>query len=261
MIYKNEEFILDELTRCANSNRHTILIDGIPGIGKTYMAKEYAKLLQIKDVVSLSPVVSDIRDALNQFIQLSNKILVIIENLDSGMLVASHALLKFIEEPPENIYIIITCHNFMNIPDTIISRSYCITMSCTTPVDIQKYATQTNAAKYGQMIHLPIWKMVRTFTDVDIVFSLTTSQIDYLAKLPALTSIKESISGLSWKYSHYVDGTAIPTSFILNYIYCTYDDIRIKTFCHNAIKDLDNTSIASHVVLSKFLLECKYNLI
>ena len=155
----------------------------------------------------------------------------------------------------------ITCHSTSNVPNTVLSRCFAIDMICPSPSDIQKYAMHVNASRYAQVVNTPIWHMAHTFTDVDTILGLSQSQIDYLAHLPSLSAFKDTVMSMSWKYGHYADGTTIPVPFILNYIYCTASNDRVKRLCFQAIKDLNSISIAPHAIMSKFLMDCKYNLI
>ena len=52
------------LSNMAKCDRHSILIDGPEGCGKTYMALQYSKYLGIDDFQLVNPKVGDIKDPL-----------------------------------------------------------------------------------------------------------------------------------------------------------------------------------------------------
>ena len=95
MILKCQSSALDELQNLADSDRHSVLIEGVAGSGKTYLAKQYAKFLSINDFVTVNATVNDIRKSIDTSYNLESKIVICIENLDTGVAGASHTLLKF----------------------------------------------------------------------------------------------------------------------------------------------------------------------
>ena len=106
---------LEDLHRLADANKHSILIEGSEGCGKSYIAKQYATMLDIVDFQVVEPKVQCIKEAINSCYVIDNPIVLYIENLDTGVLAASYALLKFLEEPSSHVYIVITCRNLQNI--------------------------------------------------------------------------------------------------------------------------------------------------
>ena len=98
MVAKNQKSALEELTQFAENNVHTIIIEGPEGCGKTYLAKQYAKMLDVSDFISIEPKVSDIRQAVDSSIETKSPMVLCVENLDLGVASAAYTLLKFLEE-------------------------------------------------------------------------------------------------------------------------------------------------------------------
>jgi len=88
-----------------------------------------------EDSTSKNISIESIRD-LKRFFELSshkvdgNKV-ILIHNTESLTLNAANALLKLLEEPPENSYIILTTHNVSSLLPTIVSR--CSIVTCPKP--------------------------------------------------------------------------------------------------------------------------------
>ena len=58
MIYKAQESAAKELRNLADSGRQSILIEGPPGCGKTYLSQQFANLAGIDEYHTVSPKVS-----------------------------------------------------------------------------------------------------------------------------------------------------------------------------------------------------------
>lgn len=260
MILKCQTSAIEDLQNLASRDRHSVLIEGVNGCGKTYLAKQYAKMLNISDFVQVNPIVNDIRKAIDMSYNLESKVVICVENLDTGVAGASYTLLKFLEEPRENIYIVVTCCNINKVPDTIISRSSVVTVSVPTESDLHMFTSSYPEERRKIMQDRQgIWKAARNFLDVDYCMNLTSiSYCDHLADLVDLVRSKKPISDIVWSLGHYPDQTEIPTKFAIKYIISNTTDPNVKKFGIECIKDLDGSRLAAHAVLSRFVLDCKY---
>ena len=116
---------------------HAWIFTGIKGIGKHTTAMEFIKkvynhtnsfeqnVFQINSDKNTA-LIEDIRTLINQ-INLTNanvnqKCFVVIDNLENLNFNSYNALLKTIEEPPNNTILILICHNTNFVPRTILSR-------------------------------------------------------------------------------------------------------------------------------------------
>lgn len=249
---------MKELKQLAESDRHSLLIEGPIGCGKSYLARQYAKMLNISDIAFVQPNVQSIREALDRSTELTSPIVFCIENLDLGVLAASYTLLLFLEEPTSNVYIVVTCRNRYNIPETIISRSTCVSVGQPILSDVDEYAKITDYEKYKSMKSLPVWKGVRSLIDVDYVYKMKPEYLDYYKKFKSEFKLNDCVSNLSWKLGHYPDRSETDIRFVLNYMMSVFTDKRIQKYIVQCVRELDICRIAPHATLAKFLFNCKY---
>lgn len=257
MNFKSQASAILQLKQLAESDRHSILIEGFSGSGKTYLAKMYSEFINISDFQIVEPSVKCIRDAIDECIRLNTTIVLCIENIDSGVLAASYTLLKFLEEPLESVYVIITAENRNKVPDTIISRSAVVSTSPPLESDISTYAEAKDSSRYNEVRNRLIWKAVKSFSDAIAVMNLTNSQIDYIESLNKLIDTSEPISSTLWKLGHFDDNSEVPIKLLMNYIIVTTSG-NVRKSAIECSNDLSGR-IANHAVLAKFLFDCKYN--
>lgn len=249
---------IQELELLAASDRHSVLLEGPAGCGKSYLVKQYAKMLHISDFSSVKPTVQSIREALEASYDLTSPVVFCIENLDTGVLAASYTLLKFLEEPVSNVYIVVTCRNRYKLPDTIVSRSTCVTLSAPIDSDVNEFAEIRDVLKYNQLSSHSIWSAVKSLHDVEYVFKLTSDQINYFDQISKILNFKDNVSTIIWSLGHYSDNSETNIAFVFNYIISTTKSKRIRNHAIACMRDIVTARIASHAVLAKFVLECKY---
>lgn len=258
MVAKNQKSALDELTQFANNNTHSIIIEGPEGCGKTYLAKQYAKMLGVSDFILVQPKVSDIRQSVDSCISIKSPMVLCIENLDLGVAASAYTLLKFLEEPIPTAYVVVTCRNITNIPDTIISR--CAVTTVTTPIvsDILTYAEQLSPDKYLSTKKSKLWNCARTFKDANTILNLTSDQQEYFKSLTSMLSFSSSLSNMMWTLGHYPDKSETPIDLVMRYVVSITKSEHIKQAAIECISNLSTTKIATHAILAKFLFESKY---
>lgn len=249
---------LADLKNLSEVRRQSVILSGPTGCGKSYVALQYGNMLNCKDSVSINPTVNEIRDALSSFYTLENDIVAVIENLDEGLPAASYALLKFLEEPLPNVYVVVTCRNLKGIPDTIVSRSAVVEVCPPTDTDIQNYASSIDVDKYKNVSKFSVWKVTRSLSDVDMLFNLTNDKLGYFDFIRSKLTSHEPVSTLSWLLGHYQDNTECPADLVIRYIMCTYNNLYIRKVCLECLKDLRYSRIASSSVLAKIAFELKY---
>lgn len=253
-----QQSAIKELETLANNDRHSILIEGVEGCGKSYLAKMYADMIHISDFQIVSPTVAEIRSTVEESIGIENNVLFCIENLDLGVASAAYSLLKFLEEPAHNVYIVVTCRNMNRIPDTIISRSSCVSSGPPIDSDIIEYAVSQYPDVYSDVCKKTIWRCVRTFKDAETVLKMTSNQIEYYDKLKDMMSFKDTVSNIVWKLGHYEDNTETPIEIVIRYIIEQTRIPHIKKCGIDCIRDISQGRIAKHTVLTKFAFEVKY---
>lgn len=247
-----------ELVSLYNANRHSVLIEGTPGCGKTYLAKYYADFLGIEDFQVIQPTVQSIREAIDTCCLLENRVVLCIENLDRGVPAASYTLLKFLEEPTDNSYIVVTCRNLNKVPDTIISRSSVISVSPPLRQDIESFAMSKHSSRYPVVSKTRLWSCVRTFGDADTVLRMTDVQLDYFESLSTILTNPDSVSGMMWKIGHYPDNTETPTELVIRYLMELSQNSHIQKCGIECIRDMSQANIAQHIAIAKFCFDIKY---
>lgn len=258
MDFACQKAALDELKMLAESGRHSIMIEGPAGCGKSYLALQFAKMLGVTDFQTVEPTVQAIRDTIDGCFQVGNPVVLCIENLDRGVASASYTILKFLEEPASNIYIVITCRNMNRVPDTIISRSVCVNAAPPIEADIDTYARSKDLAKFNQVCGSILWKCVRTFGDADTVLHMTDAQLAYFDGLQKLVGFRESISSTSWALQHYADNSETPIELVIRYVMEICNSHTIKHAGIACLSDITAGRIASHAAVARFVLDCKY---
>jgi ATP-dependent protease Clp ATPase subunit len=66
----NQKIPLESLNKYAESKKQALILSGSSGVGKTYLAKEYRKMLDIPDFDVVDPKVDDIRQMMCETAQL-----------------------------------------------------------------------------------------------------------------------------------------------------------------------------------------------
>lgn len=260
MILEFQRSALAELHKLADVSRHSILIVGSAGIGKTYLAQQFARIQNISDIQVISPKVDAIRRCIRQCYSLDSDIVIVIENLDLGVAAASNALLKFLEEPLPHVYIVVTARNITNVVDTIKSRSAIVTIQNPATSDITAYASSLEGF-HPPVSTSTIWKTARSLSDCEDIVALSPKQLDEITSaipntLNTLTST--SIQSAVWTFSHYSDNTNLPTPLVIKYILVNTINSTVRSAAMSYMRDYEDGRIAKHAILAKFLMECKY---
>lgn len=258
MVLSNQQIAIKDLQKLASNDKHSILIEGNEGVGKSYLAKQYASMLDCPDFQIVEPKVSAIKEAINNCYSIKNPIVLCIENLDTGVLAASYALLKFLEEPASHVYIVVTCRNGQLVPDTIISRSAVVSISPPSDSDLQLYAKEKDSSQYLFLQTQPIWKCAKTFKDVETILELDITKIDYFNKVTESLKKREPVSTTIWALQRYPDNTPTPIQLVIRYIMYTTQSNTIWRAGHDCLQELSLGRISAHAVLAKFVFELKY---
>lgn len=256
----NQQTMLPKLVQLAKNKRHNILISGIKECGKTYMAKLYAKELNIEDFQIVESKMSSVKTAMENCLNINSPIVLCIENLDLGVNSVSYAILKFLEEPTENVYIIVTCRNIKKIPNTILSRCTTLTLSPIAESDLVLYAKDHNNIQFLQVYRDSIlWKCVKSISDVDILINLNKYQIDYFKKFPEILSSKDPVSNMIYKLQKFPDGTSTPIEIVIRYLMYSITSNIVFDACHECLMSLSYGKLGIHAILAKFVFKIKYS--
>lgn len=258
MKMQNQTEALKTLSILSESRQHGVVISGARGSGKTYLSKQYAKLLHIDDYMLVNSNMADIKSVIQMCIDATNDIVLCIENLDAGVLTVSYPLLKFIEDCPKNLYVVVTCTNVRQIPDTILSRCALVSINNPTASDIEQYAISVDTAAYDWLKDTDIWKCVKNFADADAMLKLNVEQYKYLIGLKDLLSFNSSVSTISWKLQNYEDKSPTPIKFVIYYLMNLMNTYHSKKSCLQCLDALDTNRMSQNAIITRFVFENKY---
>ena len=248
---------IKNLKQIVEANRHSILVSGCAGSGKTYLVKEWAKMLNINDVALVNPSVSELKTVIDTLLDNRAPTVLCIENLDEGVAQASNPLLKFIEECPDYLYVAVTCTNIRSIPDTILSRCILIDVAMPTPKDLEAFATSVSFEKFHFIEDKIIWKCAKSFSDVKLVLDLDANKLAYFESLSNMLEFKENVGSISWKLQHYPDNSEAPVIIVIRYLMKLLKPNQIKP-CIDCLDDLQNSHLSSNAVICKLIFDLKY---
>lgn len=253
---KNQQSAYMTLQDFAKGDKHSVIIEGPKQCGKTQMAREYASMLKVSDFQIVKPTVNELREVIDSCSQIENNIVLCIENLDDGVVAASYTMLKFLEEPRSNTYIVITCSSCYRLPDTIVSRSHVATINPPTIDDIHSVANYRGIDLNS--LSEKLRACCKNFADIDIVRKLDREKVDYLEALAADSTWRDSVSNIVWKLGHWADNSEAPLTFVIHYLMNNMKSTTVYQAGCKCLQDLDDNTLGTHLTLSKFAYECKY---
>lgn len=249
---------IGQLQELAAAKSHSILLCGQHGCGKTYLAKYYANLLSIIDFQVVLSTVGDLQTMMDTTYALNTPVVICVENLDDGVAGAAYTLLKFLEEPCDLIYVVVTCTNIRQIPETIASRCAVVNVNEPRSSDILKFANSIDESAARHILPRRLWSCIRSFSDVNQILKLTPDQLTYFASLPEIFDTRKPISQLMWDLGHYPDNSPAPIELVMRYLLAINHKPDIRDIILSCLVDLDNANIAKHVVLASMCMQIKY---
>ena len=122
--------------RCNKSVPRFIIIAGDEGSGRLTLAKVIIRMINAKGIL-MGNSISDVRDTIENAYTITESTCYIFRDADDMKNEAKNALLKVVEEPPNNAYFIMTVHNIDNMLGTIRSRGTVIKMEPYTPQELR----------------------------------------------------------------------------------------------------------------------------
>lgn len=122
--------------RCNKSVPRFIIISGDEGSGRLTFTKAIMSMLHITGIISDCKI-EDVRRTIEYAYEYTAPTMYIFRNADDMSVRAKNALLKVVEEPPNNAYFIMTVHNIDNMLGTIRSRGTVIKMEPYTPQELK----------------------------------------------------------------------------------------------------------------------------
>ena len=249
---------IDQLSVLAEADTHSVLIAGVSGCGKTYLARKYATLLSISDFYVVDAKVADLRQIMESSAELRNPIVVCIENLDKGAQGASFTILKFLEEPKKNVYVVVTCCNIRMVPDTILSRCACIDVLSPSYQDLLDYCKAVHLDKFASIYDSDIKLCIDSFADIDYLSTLTDIQMNYISELSNIIPFSGPVSNVVWKLTHFSDNTDIRRNIGIRYVFRKWNTLHVTKAALQCLQDIDERRVAAHAAVTAFVFKCKY---
>ena len=123
--------------RCNKSVPRFIIISGDIGSGRLTLAKVIIKMINAKGII-MGNSIAEVRETIENAYLITDTTFYIFRNADDMKNEAKNALLKVVEEPPNNAYFIMTVENIDNMLGTIKSRGTVIRME---PYSIEQLRT------------------------------------------------------------------------------------------------------------------------
>lgn len=199
--------LLNNIDKIKNRFPRFSIIVGAEKSGKQTLCKEISKLLNTEIFVS-GIKIDEIRETIELSYNQSSPLIILFPNADNMSLGAKNSLLKITEEPPKNVYFILTLTSIDNTLPTIKSRGTVFNLDNYTKEELLEYRKYRG---YNQSNDDIISKICETTGDVDEIFSYNISEFynfaNYIAihihiptsgnlfKITKFMKIKESDNG------------------------------------------------------------------
>lgn len=252
-----QQAALHDLEEIADRDLHSILISGVRGTGKTYAASYFSTLKGITTFHSIQPKMKDIKEALQNSALLDDRQVICIEDLDDGMMSVSQALLKYLEEPLQNVYVIITCNNVSRLTNTIPSRAISVEIQHPSINDLAEFAKHQNMNKYNQIKDSLVFKACRSLSDVKFVLNLTNDQINYYQNYQDDKFIRGDSNSLMWNMSHYDDNQPCEVIWCFKSIVRGDCSSSIKKLALSSLLSFEERRLSKTAILGEFVIQAK----
>lgn len=257
MDFKFQQESIEKLEEIADKDKHSIIISGISGCGKTYLGSRYARFLHIQTFNTCQPKINDIKTTLAASFNLQDRQVVCIENLDTGSNAASQSLLKFLEEPSRNVYVVITCNNLSKLPNTIISRAISVEINPPTVSDIEAYAKYVNDARYRRIRESLLFSSLKSLSDVRYALNLDLERVSYFEKFGDESFLKGNTSTVMWNLSHFENSTKFSPSIAFRCILKGKCNPLVKSEALQALLAFEEHRLSETAIIGKFVLNLK----
>lgn len=137
--------------RCNKSVPRFIIIVGDEGSGRLTFAKIIIKMINAKGII-MGNSIAEVRETIENAYTITESTCYIFRNADDMRTEAKNALLKVVEEPPNNAYFIMTVENIDNMLGTIKSRGTVISMEPYSKQDLESVCDDDFILQYATNI-------------------------------------------------------------------------------------------------------------
>ena len=259
MEFQFQQCALKQLQKLADYDSHSIIISGISGIGKTYLAKQYAAMKNIETFNVVSSKVSDLKSSLDSSYRLSEVQVLCIENLDKGTDAASQVILKYLEEPLPNTYVIVTATNISALPSTILSRAIAVIVEPPSKEELELFGNNYNSNKNKVISKYAVYQNCKSLSDVKTLIDLDLTKLQYYDSLLDNKLWKDSVSSISWALSHFQDNSPTDLKVVFKLFLNHSNNQIIKSQSLEALLALESGTISESAIINKFVIAVKIN--
>lgn len=238
--------IFIELAAHDNFPRFSLLV-GSKGMGKTTLAKEIGRLVS-ENLVELPDVKIDtIREMIKMAYTVVEPTVYIISDSDDMSVAAKNSLLKVCEEPPNNVYIIMTITSKSNTLETILSRAQTFIMQPYSKNELEEYMNSLTDSCNGDLI----LEVAETVGDVRYLVANNVEEFyDYVEKV--VDNIAEVSGANAFKIASRVAVKSDGEGYDLEMFFRIFQHICLKHMHEEDDKDkwLNGITITNHNLLS-----------
>lgn len=172
-----------------------IIIEGAEGSGRLTLAKVVIKMLNATGII-VGNGINDVREMIDNCYQNVSKTVYIFRDCDDMSIPAKNSLLKVVEEPPNNCYIIMTVRDINNMLDTLKSRASYIKMEPYGSIELKEL---TDNELFLNYLHTPGQILNANSQDLGKALEMTKEILVALFDLKSGTTILKVCTGLKAK--------------------------------------------------------------
>lgn len=227
------------------------IICGPKGSGKKLLCQEVSRMMNCTTIMVPDVKVDTLRTMIQNAYTIKSKTLFIIPDADAMSLTAKNAILKLVEEPPNNAYFIMTLESLDNTLPTIRSRAAVFTMDNYKITELQEYY-KSKVPEYKDTIML-ISDTCETPGDIDYMLSVGITEFyEYTKKV--FENIAVVNGSNAFKIGSNLCLKENSTGYNLKLFLRTF-----KTLCFKQFLDTDNrTYLHAMKITDEAIQKCEY---
>lgn len=169
-----QDSIVKWVRDCLDKMPQFIVLVAPRGCGKRHLAKYISK--EIGSLyVECDIKVDEVRQVIESAYTVQDKILYCFADADNMKAAAKNAMLKVVEEPPKNVYFVLTVQDDSSLLETIKSRGFVIHLSPYTKEQLKSYCLE----KYFNFDE-EVLEIATTPHEADLMISYGTEFIEYV---------------------------------------------------------------------------------
>lgn len=256
MVLSNQVSAIETLKSLSTRKVRSVLICGPCGCGKSYLSNLYAKFLGIANVQCIDTKMSNIRNFIDIVAGTITPTVAIIDNLDLAHSSVCEAVLKTIEEPNPNLYIVVNCRSVSMIPTTISSRCTTVSVPGMNISDIEALVKPLDTNAYLRVQSTDIYTTVKSISDMTVLMDLSQENLAELCNLYQMVITASPVSDIVWKLQKFKDGSPVPTHLVIRHIMLNYP--MYTALCVECLRDLERSSVSTHATISMLVFNIKY---